>query len=263
MPVEQGSEYVALGSSFAAGPGLSPRTAGAPRASGRSDSNYAHIAAGRLGLTLKDVTYSGATIEDVLGGTAGRPPQIDALGPATRLVTVTAGGNDIGYLPALTLASFPRPLRSIPTLRRRVTDFTDPASTDERFRVLESSLTALIRAVQDRAPDAQVVLVDYLTILPPNTPDDRGLDVLRSHPGGDLVTWGKGVASRLSATFASVTSTHGGTFLEAGARSREHHAWSPTPWTRQFHLSLRGGAPFHPNAAGMAAVAEMLVDGLS
>jgi hypothetical protein len=37
------------------------------------------------------------------------------------------------------------------------------------------------------------------------------------------------------------------------ARSR------PVPASaRRFHLSLRGGAPYHPNAAGMAAVAELV-----
>ena len=39
--------------------------------------------------------------------------------------------------------------------------------------------------------------------------------------------------------------------------SAGHHAWSEEPWTRRFHLSLRGGAPYHPNATGMAAIADL------
>jgi hypothetical protein len=39
-----------------------------------------------------------------------------------------------------------------------------------------------------------------------------------------------------------------------------HHAWSAVPWTRRFHFGLRGGAPYHPNAAGMAAVAALVAD---
>ena len=42
---------------------------------------------------------------------------------------------------------------------------------------------------------------------------------------------------------------------------RWYHAWSAAPWTRRFHLSLRGGAP-SPNAA-MAAVAELVVAPMS
>jgi hypothetical protein len=48
-----------------------------------------------------------------------------------------------------------------------------------------------------------------------------------------------------------------------GAASAGHHAWSAAPWTRRFHLSLRGGAPFHPDAAGMAAVAELVLTALA
>jgi quercetin dioxygenase-like cupin family protein len=47
----------------------------------------------------------------------------------------------------------------------------------------------------------------------------------------------------------------GSRYVSASAASADHHAWSAEPWTRRFHLSLRGGAPYHPNAAGMAAVA--------
>jgi hypothetical protein len=46
-------------------------------------------------------------------------------------------------------------------------------------------------------------------------------------------------------------------YLAASAASAGHHAWSEEPWTRRFHLSLRGGAPYHPNAAGMAAIADL------
>ena len=249
-----------MGSSFAAGPGLTPRTAGAPRPSGRSDSNYAHIVAGRLGLALTDVTYSGATTGDILGGSAAHPAQIDAITADTRLVTVTAGGNDIGYLPALTFASLPWPLRSLATVRRRVGGFTDSSLIDQRFSALRESLGEIVREVRKRAPDAQVVLVDYLSILPEATNSDRGLHRLASRGDGDLVQWGRNVATRLSATFASVAADTGCTFLDVRARSQGHDAWSSDPWTRRFHLSLRGGAPYHPNAAGMAAVADMLVD---
>jgi hypothetical protein len=45
--------------------------------------------------------------------------------------------------------------------------------------------------------------------------------------------------------------------------SAEHHAWSAEPWTRRFHLTLRGGAAYHPNLAGMRAVATMVEEHLS
>jgi len=40
MPVPARNRYVALGSSFVAGPGLPPRVPGSPRLAGRSTGNY-------------------------------------------------------------------------------------------------------------------------------------------------------------------------------------------------------------------------------
>ena len=101
--------YVALGSSMAAGPGIRPRAAGAPWASGRSARNYPHLVAERLDLNLVDVTYSGATTTHVLSDNQrGAPPQIAALNGSEALVTVTIGGNDVGYIPLLMAAALPR-----------------------------------------------------------------------------------------------------------------------------------------------------------
>ena len=52
-------------------------------------------------------------------------------------------------------------------------------------------------------------------------------------------------------------------YVAASAASASHHAWSPAPWTRRFHLSLRGGAPYHPDAAGMAAVSQLVLAALA
>ena len=67
MPsIPAGSRYVAMGSSFAAGPGIAPRASASPRRAGRSAGNHAHLVASALGLDLHDVTYSGATTSDIL-----------------------------------------------------------------------------------------------------------------------------------------------------------------------------------------------------
>src|ERR1700734_1928523 len=166
--IPAGSRYVAMGSSFAAGPGLPVRVPGSPRRAGRSASNYAHLAARALGLDLHDVTYSGATTGDILRpSAAGQAAQLDAVTPATRLVTITAGGNDVGYLPRLTLASLPWPLPALPNVRARVARYGDQAATDERFAQLERNLATIGNRLRGRAPDCRVLFVDYLTILPP------------------------------------------------------------------------------------------------
>jgi lysophospholipase L1-like esterase len=253
-PILAGSQYVAMGSSFGAGPGLTPRAPGSPRRAGRSAGNYAHLVARALALDQRDVTYSGATTDDILQPSArGQAAQLNAVTLATRLVTLTGGGNDVGYLPRLTLASLPGPLHALPKVRARIAGFGDPAATDERFAGLGRNLQAIARGVRDRAPACRVLFVDYLTILPPEG----------GHPGPPpppgIADWGRAIAARLAATTRAAAEAAGVEYVAASAISADHHAWSAAPWTRRFHLSLRGGAPYHPNADGMAAVAGLVL----
>ena len=61
-------QYVALGSSFAAGPGIAPADDDSLALCIRSAHNYAHLLAKARGLDLTDVTCSGATALHVLEG---------------------------------------------------------------------------------------------------------------------------------------------------------------------------------------------------
>jgi lysophospholipase L1-like esterase len=254
--MEAGARYVAMGSSFAAGPGLTPRVLDSPRPAGRSASNYAHLVAAKLALDLHDVTFSGATTTDLLAGGAAAVPQVDAVGSDTKLVTITGGGNDVGYLPGLTLASLPGVLKAVPSIRRRSFDSREPGAVTARFVQLDDSARRLVREVHRRAPEATILLVDYLTILPPDS------TTVTSPLPVAVAEWGRSTASRLTALLSTVAAEEGAVFVAAGAASIEHHAWSADPWTRRFHYSLRGGAPYHPNLAGMRAVARMVVDSL-
>jgi len=162
------SRYVALGSSMAAGPGIRPSAAGAPFRAGRSERNYPHLVAERLGLDLVDVTYSGATTANVLTDSQhGAPPQVEALDGSEDLVTVTIGGNDAGYVPLLTVAGLPRIVRSVPLLGGVVRDMLDPTARDRALVGVAESLKAVGRTLRQRSPRAKVLFVDYLTLLPP------------------------------------------------------------------------------------------------
>jgi lysophospholipase L1-like esterase len=241
-----GSRYVALGSSFAAGPGLRPRAEGSPRAAGRSSVNYAHLVAEQLELALTDVTFSGATTADVLKA-GKRPAQLDAVTADTELVTITIGGNDIGYLGALTLGSVPAILGP-----KQLAAILDPYTLDDRFDKLRDALTQIAARVREQAPDARLVFVEYLNILPP-----AGVPAHR--PNERVAEWGRTVAARLSELTRSVAAGTGSEVLPVADFSHSHNAWSEEPWTRRFHLGLRGGAPFHPNYEGMRQVAMHLL----
>lgn len=221
---------------------------------GRSAINYAHLTASALRLPLIDVTYSGATTDDLLRPhRRGAPAQLHAVTPDTRLVTITAGGNDIGYLGVLTNASLPRALRAVPSVRAHLPESLPAGILDERFAALSRRLLDVITGIRSVAPDAKVIIVDYLTILP-----STGLALPGRLTNADT-QWARAVAARLTQTYATVAAESGVTLLPVADASAEHHAWSSEPWTNRFKLRMSGGAAYHPTAAGMRAVSGLIL----
>jgi lysophospholipase L1-like esterase len=239
---------------MAAGPGIRPSADGAPLRAGRSARNYPHLVADELGLDLVDVTYSGATIANVLADPQnGAPPQVEALDGSEDLVTVTVGGNDAGYVPLLFAAGVPRLVRSLPLIGRRVRDQLDPTARDRALVEVAESLKEVGRTLRERAPRAKVLFVDYLTLLPPAGTAAPPL----SGAGAAL---GLRIADTLERLTGEAAADTGCEWVRVAEASRAHHAWSALPWTTKFGIPLPGApAPLHPNAEGMRAVADLIV----
>lgn len=250
--IAPGNRYVALGSSFAAGPLLGRRAPGAPLASGRSRSNYAHLIAHDLGLDLVDVTFSGATAREILDG-GSRPPQVDAITHDTALVTLTCGGNDVGYIPGLAAAT--SRARSAAARERR-TELASRERADVALDGIGGTLRELARDIRRRAPQAVVVFADYLTVLPPDG------SIAADPVPADAAELGRHIAARLASITRDAARSEGCVSVAASAASGEHHAWSRDPWTNGRRFSLTHGAPFHPRLAGMRAVADLVIDEL-
>jgi lysophospholipase L1-like esterase len=242
--------YVALGSSMAAGPGIRPSAAGAPFGSGRSARNYAHLVAERRNLDLVDVTFSGATTAHVLADRQrSAAPQIEALDGSEELVTITIGGNDVGYVPLLMAASLPALARKLPALR----ELFDRSAREQALDGVGEALREVGAAVKQRSPRARVLFVDYLTLLPPK--GDAAAPLSSEH--ADL---GRLVCARLEEATATAAQATGCELVRAGSASRDHHGWSAEPWAVAAGLPWPWRpAPFHPNAAGMRAVADLIV----
>lgn len=255
-----GASYVALGSSFAAGPGLSPRSEGRPRRARQSARNYPHLTAQAFGLRLTDVSSSGATTADLrTQDQFGQPPQLSAVTRETRLVTITVGGNDLGYLPKLLSASLPTWLTSAPGVGPLILGAFHTVSpvSDPRGRTAEV-IAGVITDAARRAPAARIVCVDYLTILPSTYSDDLPMSEQ---------AWAecRAMADDLAAGTAEAGASTRADLLAVSAASTHHHAYSAEPWTSSFSVPLPGRShvPYHPTAAGMEAIARMLQDHLS
>ena len=97
----------------------------------------------------------------------GRPPQITALDGSEDLVTVTIGGNDVGYGPLLMAAPLPAAARRLPLPGGLISGLLDRDTPDRALADVFDSLCAVGTALRQRAPRARVFFVDYPTILPP------------------------------------------------------------------------------------------------
>jgi lysophospholipase L1-like esterase len=256
---EGDSTYVAIGSSFAAGPGVGDRARGSILLCERSDANYAHRLAPRIGLTLRDVTCSGATTDNVLRvGQYFQPGQVNAVQPQTKLVTITIGGNDVGYLAALTAGACASDPSDVPFLVRLigVCRALSEAVIAEGFAALPSQLTAIAAAVHSRAPAARIVFVDYATVLP-----ESGT-CARLHLTDRQAQRGREIAERLRDVMTEAAHMSHSAIVHASDITRGHDVCSPDPWVFGFefpaHFPFFGPAPFHPKSQAMQAVADAI-----
>ncbi|WP_181771208.1 SGNH/GDSL hydrolase family protein [Amycolatopsis pittospori] len=243
---EGAARYVAMGSSFAAGPGIPPLRAGTPAACGRSMKNYASLVAEKRGLVLTDVTCSGATTANILAtGQAGQPPQIEAVTPDTRLVTVTIGGNDVGYVGSLFTYSCQN---SGGTNCGQV----DQTGIRTALGTVHEKIGAVIAAVHQRAPRARVLVVDYLTIVP------RGASACEGVPlTSEQLAFEREIADKLAAATRRAARSERATLVPAAAVSANHDGCAAAPWMERY-VTAAGRVPYHPNEAGMAAVANLV-----
>lgn len=261
-----GARYVALGSSYAAGPGIAPII---DRGCERSGRNYPHQLAAALDLDLTDVTCSGATTTDILdrsqpllgGGTT--PRQIDAVTPDTKLVTITIGGNDIGLVGTmLTQSCGPVLAAAVPAASAATTALcsavigTSPEPGAADFDAVEQKMANVVRAVQRKAPAAEILLVEYLPAIDPEATLCPDLPLTAEdartsrHAYEELVAATRAVASATGAVAVSVPDAD------------EHTACSAAPWTNGLENPLTQGnitataAPYHPNLNGMTTIAD-------
>ena len=243
-------QYVALGSSFAAGLGLGPREPGSPLVCLRSTQGYPHIVSAMTGLSLVDMSCSGSTTLHVLyGGQIFLGSQLDAIGANTRLVTITSGGNDASYIGDLTLAS-----GRAGALGKVFWKGPKPIA-DRNFTGITDNFRTIVGTIRQRAPQAIIVLVGYPNILP-----ERG-DCANLGFGQGMADIGREIAARLQDATRTAAAQTGAIFVDMAAASMGHDACSRDPWVNG--AAPVKGAPFHPNEAGAKATAAEVLKAIA
>jgi hypothetical protein len=241
-----GLTYAAIGSSFAAGPGIPPVQPGSGAAAcARSANNYPSIVTREIGANLTDASCSGATTANVLTDSqSGQPPQITAVTSTTQVVTATIGGNDVDYLGSLSAYTCQDDGGS-------GCASVDRTAIDQTFPQLTGRIENVVNAVHRTAPGAHVYLVNYFTILPASGAC-AGVPLT-----ADQLAYERSIASRLESVTSAAASASGATLVDLASASRGHDACSADPWVETGHPPA-GRSQYHPNEAGMRAAASLV-----
>jgi lysophospholipase L1-like esterase len=250
----------ALGSSFAAGPGVDPVVdAGAIR----SGANYPHLLAKALDADLVDLTVSGATTANILDESqqtvAGLsyPPQVLGVPPDADLVTITAGGNDLQFIGSMLFAAWSKaePDGLITQMLAQTFGGGIPEPTEIDVNALAEGLARIVSAVRARTNQARIVLVDYLTVVTERTPTGNREPFTAAELSALLrIQHAIAEAYRIAAARSEAE------LLAVSAVSGDHGVESIRPWVFSFRAEPEETmASFHPNRDGMTAVTDELL----
>lgn len=239
-----GDLYVSLGSSIASGYGISVQSTSC----GRSSKDYGQLVAAHFHLHLADVSCGAATIANVVDTPQGsNPPQLNFVTPATKLITVAVGGNDIEYNATALVCDNPATCAAPP-------DLADKVAT------MRTALTAMIEKIKAAAPSATIVFVTYPREVPAgiNCPalgfTDSGAKIVRS------------MGQMLENAFVQVVKPiKGVVFVDPYAVKGDHTVCGPPSqrWTQgsKYVYGVTGFA-HHPTALGHKAMAQMIIKDL-
>lgn len=234
--LSEGDKYVALGSSIASGFGIPVQSTDC----GRSDRNYPALIAAEYGLALTDVSCGAAVIPNIVDTAQGdHPPQIEAVTPDTKLITVTVGGNDIGYNATALTCGDPQ------------TVCAAPASLEADLETARTALQAMIAQLEAAAPSATIVFVTY----PREFPEGNCPELSLTDEEAALL---RDMGERLEATFVDVVSESDVVFVDPYVVPGDHTgcAAASERWTAG--RDAPEGFPYHPTALGHEAMAEMI-----
>ena len=248
--IRAGERYVALGDSYTSGGGL-PRTRPSGAACGQSELAYPSLVAKALDVRLTDVSCGGATTED------GTAQQVEAVTKGTDLVTVGLGGNDfswfLGAMFGCTSLAASDPTGS-PCQRQGTAPESDLTALPPQ---IGARVEALLSDVHRRAPGARILLVGY-----PQPVPAHGSCAALPLAAGDY-PFVRAQWAALDDAMRRAAAAAGAGFVEVLAPSEGHDICAgDEAWVNGFEAQPGVAAAYHPNTAGQAAVAELVVAAL-
>jgi hypothetical protein len=180
------------------------------------------------------------------------PAQLSAVRADTRIVSLTVGGNDVGFSEILLRCATPLPIGR-PCRNRYAGGGADEVGA--RIRVAATAIGRVLRGIRARAPRARIFVVNYPALLPiagdgcwpqmPFAPDD--------------VPYLRAKQRQLNAAIAAQAEAHGARLVDWYEHSLGHDACRSRSvrWVEPLAPG-NFAAPVHPNLAGMRGAARAL-----
>ena len=220
-----------------------------------SDSHMVSIAL-YGGDTTGFVACSGATINQVMSANHHEPKQLDALTDSTDLVTISIGGDDIGFADVATACIIGLDLlgggcefikqKAVNDALARIGNETAPGGT----------LDNLFKEIRARAPHARILVVGYPNLLP-SFAVFTGCPLVRIR--SDEVGWLQSVERQLNDTIQFEAERSGVEFV-AGTTTAfaNHELCTLDTYVLGLEQLAFNQQPLHPNEKGQRAMADAI-----
>lgn len=226
------NSYVVLGDSYSAGVGAGGSTGSCYR----SAKGYGPLVAAQYDLKLSYQACGGAMVSDVM------TKQLTTLGPSTSRVSMSIGGNDVGFAFVLFVCGAPSWLGDC---RGAV------ASGETTLRTkLPARLGALFARIRSKAPEAKVSIVGY-----PHLFGNRVCDALTFFSGPDRDALNT-AADQLDTLLKKTATKYGFGFVDPRQKFAAHAPCTGAPWING--LAFPFGDSYHPDVAGQQAFASLV-----
>jgi lysophospholipase L1-like esterase len=222
--------YVALGDSYSSGVG-SGSYIGSSGSCDRSTKAYSQLwATANDPASYVSVACSGATTSSLISS------QLSALGSATTLVSVTVGGNDVGFSSVMETCVLDSTSTCVSAINKAEAEMTS---------TLPGALSSVLSDIAADAPNAEVVVLGYpdlydlsksATCIGLSTTDRTDLDQ---------------AAGILDGQIASAAAGHGDAYVDVRPYFAGHEICDSGSWLHSVNF-LDIGESYHPTATGQA-----------
>lgn len=233
-PVATPVRYAALGDSYSAGNGAGGRSQAQCY---RGASAWPRFVAAARGWELALHACSGATTADVLTS------QLPALDPATDVVTITIGGNDLGFGTVMGACAGSDDALCAAVIAQATTALQDG---------LGPRLDTVYAVITGKAPNAALVVVGYPPLFAGTGINCGGTDFTASEQKA-LNTLG----AELNATIRAHAQAAGARFVDPTGAFRGHAVCTQRPFITGVDSAAQPDDAFHPNAAGQLTYARV------